>query len=142
VISPAFAQDRANASDPRLPMPTYHVYIVASITKTLYIGVTNDLRRRVYQHKTGAMGGFTSRYNVNRLVHYEAFKDIRDARQREKQLKGWVRRRKIELIRAQNPEWEDDRPAAVRHVTHGRMMCSDAPVLSGGRDPSVAPMRS
>jgi putative endonuclease len=53
------------------------------------------------------IGGFTSRYNVNRLVHYEAFTDIRDARQREKQLKGWVRRRKIELIEAQNPEWED-----------------------------------
>lgn len=88
-------------------MPTYHVYIVASIAKTLYIGVTNDLRRRVYQHKTGAMAGFTRRYNVNRLVHYEAFTDIRDARQREKQLKGWVRRRKIELIEAQNPEWED-----------------------------------
>jgi putative endonuclease len=88
-------------------MPTYYVYIVASITKTLYIGVTNDLCRRVYQHRTGAMGGFTSRYNVNRLVHYEAFTDIQDARQREKQLKGWVRRRKIALIEAQNPEWED-----------------------------------
>lgn len=88
-------------------MPTYHVYILASIQRTLYIGVTNDLRRRVYQHKTGALRGFSSRYNVHRLVHYEAFTNIRDARQREKQLKGWVRRRKIELIEAQNPEWED-----------------------------------
>ena|SRR5687767_12381151 len=88
-------------------MHTYHVYILASITKTLYIGVTNDLRRRVYQHKTGMIPGFTSQYRVNRLVHYEAFTDIGDARQREKQLKGWVRRKKIELIESQNPEWED-----------------------------------
>lgn len=88
-------------------MHTYHVYILASITKTLYTGVTNDLRRRVYQHKTGMIPGFTSQYRVNRLVHYEAFTDIRDARQREMQLKGWVRRKKIELIESQNPEWED-----------------------------------
>ena len=88
-------------------MQTYHVYILASITKTLYVGVTNDLRRRVYQHKTGMIPGFTSQYNVNRLVHYEAFTDIRDARQRERQLKGWVRRKKIELIESQNLEWED-----------------------------------
>ena len=78
-------------------MHAYHVYILASRHKTLYIGVSNDLRRRVYQHKTGAIPGFTSKYRVNRLVHFEAFADVYLARAREKQLKGWLRSRKIEL---------------------------------------------
>ncbi|HEX2076073.1 MAG TPA: GIY-YIG nuclease family protein [Longimicrobium sp.] len=85
----------------------YHVYILASIQRTLYIGMTGDLRRRLVEHKTGMVPGFTSRYRVNRLVHFEAFTDIRDAKAREKQLKGWLRRRKIALIEAENPEWED-----------------------------------
>lgn len=88
-------------------MADYHVYIVASINRTLYVGSTNDLRRRVHEHKTSAVDGFTRRYRVNRLVHFEAFTDIRDAKKREKQLKGWLRRRKIALIEASNPEWED-----------------------------------
>jgi putative endonuclease len=88
-------------------MHAYHVYIVASRQRTLYIGVTSDLRRRIHQHKTGATGGFTSRYKVHRLVHFEAFTDVNAARAREKQLKGWLRKRKIELIEAENPEWED-----------------------------------
>lgn len=85
----------------------YCVYILASIQKTLYIGMTNDLPRRVFQHKTGSTRGFTSRYNVTRLVHFEAFTEVRDAQARERQLKGWLRRRKIELVEAGNPEWED-----------------------------------
>jgi putative endonuclease len=88
-------------------MHSYHVYILASTHKTLYIGVTNDLLRRVLQHKTGALPGFTRKYKVNRLVHFEGFTDVYLARAREKQLKGWVRRRKIALIEAENPEWED-----------------------------------
>ncbi|HYW13523.1 MAG TPA: GIY-YIG nuclease family protein [Longimicrobium sp.] len=88
-------------------MLTYHVYILASQGRTLYIGFTNDLRRRIYEHKSGRIPGFTCRYNVIRLVHFEAFTDVRDAKRREKQLKGWRRARKIELIEAQNPEWED-----------------------------------
>jgi putative endonuclease len=89
------------------PMHSYHVYILASIGKTLYIGVTNDLSHRVQQHKTGMIPGFTSKYKVNRLVYFETFADVYLARAREKQLKGWVRRRKIALIEADNPEWED-----------------------------------
>jgi putative endonuclease len=85
----------------------FHVYIVASRTKTLYTGVTNDLPRRIYQHKAGEIPGFTTRYKVNRLVYFEAYTDIRDAKKREKQIKGWLRARKIELIEAENPEWED-----------------------------------
>jgi putative endonuclease len=88
-------------------MHSYWVYIVASMRKTLYIGVTNDLHRRIHQHKTGSVPGFTSKYRVNRLVHFEAFADVNAARAREKQLKGWLRRRKIELIETENPEWED-----------------------------------
>ena len=88
-------------------MADHHVYILASRGRTLYIGMTNDLLRRVHQHKTGQIEGFTQRYNVNRLVHFEAFTDVRDAKKREKQLKGWLRARKIKLIEAQNPEWED-----------------------------------
>ncbi|HEX6372125.1 MAG TPA: GIY-YIG nuclease family protein [Longimicrobium sp.] len=88
-------------------MYAYHVYILASIHRTLYIGVTSNLPHRVQQHKTGEIRGFTSKYKVNRLVHFEAFADVNAARAREKQLKGWVRRRKIALIEAENPEWED-----------------------------------
>ena len=88
-------------------MHTYYVYILASIQRTLYIGMTNDLARRVHQHKHGLIPGFTRRYNVNRLVHFEAFTDVRDAQLREHQLKGWTRKKKIALIEAENPEWED-----------------------------------
>ncbi|HEX2206601.1 MAG TPA: GIY-YIG nuclease family protein [Longimicrobium sp.] len=69
--------------------------------------MTNDLPRRVLQHKTGALPGFTARYRVNRLVHFEVFTDVRDAQAREHQLKGWTRKKKIALIEANNPEWED-----------------------------------
>jgi putative endonuclease len=83
------------------------VYILASARKALYIGVTNDLRRRLYEHKTGAIRGFTTRYRVDRLVYYECTPDPRSAIAREKQLKGWRRERKVELIEAGNPEWDD-----------------------------------
>jgi putative endonuclease len=88
-------------------MHTYYVYILASIQRTLYTGMTNELARRVAQHKAGIIPGFTKRYNVNRLVHFEAFTDVRDAKAREHQLKGWTRNKKIALIEAGNPEWED-----------------------------------
>ena len=67
----------------------------------------SNLRRRIHQHKTGLIAGFTSKYKVNRLVHFEGFADVNFARAREKQLKGWVRRRKVALIETENPEWED-----------------------------------
>jgi putative endonuclease len=89
-------------------MKQYYVYIMASFRQTLYVGVTNDLRRRVYQHKTTAdPASFTSRYNVDRLVHFEVFNDVKDAIAREKQIKSWRRSKKITLIEAENPRWKD-----------------------------------
>ena len=85
----------------------YWVYIMASLSRVLYIGVTNDLDRRVQEHKQSLVAGFTQKYHVNRLVYFEEFPDIRDAIAREKELKGWVRSRKIALIEKQNPIWGD-----------------------------------
>ena len=84
-----------------------YVYILASRTKRLYIGVTNDLERRMWEHKTGMLDGFAKRYNIDRLVHYEESNSIRSAIDREKQLKGWLRNKKVRLIEAANPEWDD-----------------------------------
>jgi putative endonuclease len=84
---------------------TYHVYIMAS--RVLYIGVTSDLLRRVREHKERKVPGFTARYGVTELVYFEAFGDIRVAIAREKQLKGWLRSRKIALIESFNPRWKD-----------------------------------
>ena len=86
---------------------TYYVYLLASKSRTLYIGVTNDLRRRVSEHKQKVRQGFTTRYNIGRLVHYETTSDVRAALAREKELKGWRRRKKVALIEAANPEWKD-----------------------------------
>jgi putative endonuclease len=85
----------------------YFVYILSSKTKRLYVGVTNDLERRVTQHKRREVEGFTSRYNIDRLVYYEETNDVWAALNREKQLKGWMRVRKLELIGDVNPEWHD-----------------------------------
>jgi putative endonuclease len=85
----------------------YFVYILASRTRVLYVGVTNDLERRLWQHKRHAIDGFTARYNVVRLVHFEQTNDVRAAIAREKQLKGWRREKKIALIEAANPQWKD-----------------------------------
>lgn len=86
---------------------TYYTYIVASRSRVLYIGVTNDLARRVREHRQGLIAGFTSKYRVTRLVYFEEFADIRDAIAREKELKGWKRARKVTLIESRNPTWED-----------------------------------
>lgn len=87
---------------------TFYVYIVASrIGGTLYIGVTNDLVRRVWEHKTGAAESFTKDYDVNRLVYFENFDDIEAAIRREKRLKKWTRAWKIALIEKDNPNWID-----------------------------------
>ena len=88
-------------------MRTYYVYIMASRSRVLYTGVTNDLARRVYEHKRSLISGFTSRYHITRLVYFEQFDNVRDAIAREKQLKGWVRSRKTRLIERKNPAWED-----------------------------------
>ena len=89
-------------------MKQYYVYLMASFRQTLYIGITNDLQRRMYQHKTKAQpNSFTARYNIDRLVYYETFNDVRDALAREKQLKSWRRSKKVALIEAENPNWKD-----------------------------------
>jgi len=88
-------------------MPDSYVYIMASRSRTLYTGVTNNLERRVSQHKLKLVPGFTARYNINRLVYYEHHADIREAIRREKQIKGWLREKKIALITLMNPGWCD-----------------------------------
>ena len=88
-------------------MHHYYIYILTNASRTLYIGVTNDLQRRVYEHKQKLIPGFTSQYNITRLVHYEETGDIRAAIVREKQLKGWLRAKKIAQIEATNPTWQD-----------------------------------
>ena len=85
----------------------YYVYIMTNKSRTLYIGVTNNLRRRVYEHKNKLVAGFTSKYNIQFLVYYEAGSDIHSAIAREKQIKGWLREKKIALIDSMNPAWKD-----------------------------------
>jgi len=85
----------------------YWVYIVVSLTGTLYIGMTNNLYVRVAQHKSGEIEGFSSKYHCNRLVYWESFDKVLKAIDREKQLKGWRRAKKTVLIESTNPRWED-----------------------------------
>ena len=85
----------------------YYTYIMISHSRVIYTGVTNDLCRRVQQHKTQAHEGFTSKYNVNMLVYYETTSDVKTAIEREKHTKGWIRAKKIALIETQNPAWVD-----------------------------------
>ena len=89
-------------------MKNYYVYILASERNgTLYIGVTNDLVRRVYEHKNGLVEGFTKKYKIHNLVYYESSENIESAIQREKILKSWNRKWKLDLIEKNNPEWND-----------------------------------
>jgi len=88
-------------------MKYYYVYIMAGKSGVLYIGVTNNLERRVAAHKNKTAGKFTSRYNVNRLMYYEVYNDINLAIAREKQLKAGPRKNKVELVEKENPEWRD-----------------------------------
>ncbi|MCU0584424.1 MAG: GIY-YIG nuclease family protein [Syntrophales bacterium] len=89
-------------------MKTFYVYILSSRRNgTLYIGVTNDLVRRVYDHKNVVIQGFTQKYQVHTLVYYESYRDVQDALAREKRLKKWKRQWKIDLIEKENPGWND-----------------------------------
>ena len=88
-------------------MKNYYVYIMSNEARTLYIGVTNNLERRLYEHKNKLFDGFTKKYNLTKLVYYEETDDIRDAIDREKQLKGQLRIKKIILIEENNPGWDD-----------------------------------
>lgn len=73
----------------------------------IYVGFTNNLERRIYEHKNKLIDGFTKKYNLNKLVYYEQTSDVRSAIEREKQIKGWVRKRKNELVESMNPDWND-----------------------------------
>ena len=89
------------------PVVQYYVYILTNHMGTLYIGVTNDLTRRLYEHREGLGGGFTKKYNLTSLVHFETTTDVTGAITREKQIKGWRRSRKVALIESTNPSWRD-----------------------------------
>jgi putative endonuclease len=85
----------------------YYVYIMTNITGMLYVGITNNIERRVFEHKAKLISGFTKRYNINKLVYFETTVDVEAAIEREKQIKGWLRRKKVVLINSANPEWKD-----------------------------------
>ncbi|MBM3526753.1 MAG: GIY-YIG nuclease family protein [Alphaproteobacteria bacterium] len=92
-------------------MAEFYVYILASRYRgTMYVGVTNDLVRRMGEHKSGAVPGFTKRHKIGRLVYFESYASILEARARERTLKRWRREWKFELIEAQNPKWRDLTP--------------------------------
>ncbi len=108
-------------------MRDYYVYIMTNESGTLYTGVTNDLERRVYEHKEKLLEGFTKKYNITRLLYYEAIADIRDGIAREKQIKSWRRSKKLVLIRSLNPGWRD--------LAEG--WYSQAVAIAEGSDPSL-----
>ncbi|MCW5784165.1 MAG: GIY-YIG nuclease family protein [Nitrospirales bacterium] len=95
------------AKGPNQQMKQYYVYIMTNQSGTLYTGVTNDLTRRIYEHRQGEAGHFTTRYRITRLLYFEETRDIHAALDREKQLKGWTRAKKLELINTNNPKWVD-----------------------------------
>lgn len=86
----------------------YYVYILTNWdNKVIYTGVTNNLERRIYEHKNKLVDGFTKKYNVNKLVYYDGTTDVKSAISREKQIKGWTRKKKNDLVETMNPNWED-----------------------------------
>lgn len=85
----------------------YYVYIMTNRSCTLYVGVTNNLERRVYEHKHKLVAGFTSKYNIDRLLYFETTPDVRATIAREKQIKGWRRANRVALFTAVDPNWED-----------------------------------
>jgi len=91
----------------------YFMYILANKSRTLYTGVTGRLFFRVRQHRDGVLDGFTKKYKTNRLVYFERFQYVENAIAREKQIKGWLRAKKVELIERMNPTWEDLYPGLV-----------------------------
>jgi putative endonuclease len=85
----------------------YFVYIMTNRSKTLYVGITNNLMRRVSEHKSGSGSEFTTKYKLDRLVYFERFQDVHNAIKREKRIKGWLRIKKIALLVSVNPSWKD-----------------------------------
>jgi putative endonuclease len=88
-------------------MYQFYVYIMTNKSGTLYVGVTNSILQRVHQHRNGLVNGFTKKYRITRLLYFETFGDVWSAIGREKMLKGWTRKKKLDLIRQTNPEWQD-----------------------------------
>lgn len=88
-------------------MKTFYVYIMGSKSGTLYIGLTSDIKKRVYEHKNHLIAGFTDKYNIDRLLYIETMSEPTSAINREKQIKAWRREKKVELIDSLNPEWND-----------------------------------
>ncbi len=88
-------------------MKDYYIYIMTNKSRTLYTGVTGNLVKRVFEHKQKLVPGFTTKYNITKLVYYDTTNSIEAAIAREKQIKGWLRRKKIALIERENPEWKD-----------------------------------
>ena len=88
-------------------MHQYFVYLMANNTKMLYTGVTNNLERRVFEHKNHLTAGYTKKYNITKLVYFEETNDVQEAIAREKRIKGWLRTKKVALIESVNPEWQD-----------------------------------
>ncbi|HLL83642.1 MAG TPA: aminopeptidase, partial [Longimicrobium sp.] len=108
----------------------YYVYILASRSRTLYVGVTRDLERRVYQHRRQLLPAFTARYAVNRLVYFEHTNDIKAALQREKEITGSKRARKLELVESLNPAWEELAPTLEKRHPMKRARRTLAPLLT------------
>src|SRR5712671_6639419 len=97
------------------------VYIMTNPSKTLYTGITNSIRRRVREHKLKLTPGFATQYNITRLVYFETFEDVRNAIEREKQIKAWTRANRVALVESSNPKWDDlsrewDQPQTFRFV--------------------------
>jgi putative endonuclease len=90
-----------------MPDKQFYIYILASRTQRLYIGVTSDLKKRIWQHREKVTDGFAEKYNIRRLVYYEVIREAASAILREKRLKTWPRKWKIRLIEGHNPEWKD-----------------------------------
>ena len=112
----------------------FFVYIMASKSRVLYTGFTNDLRVRVLQHKTGRFEGFTRRYRAHRLVYFESYRYVRNAIAREKEIKRWVRQRRVALIESINPRWED---LAAQWFTQEELNCEQLAPIRVKFDPSV-----
>ncbi len=114
----------------------YDVYIMASRSGTLYVGITNDLAGRVHEHKHGLVPGFTSKYRVSRLVYCEQTNDVGAAIDREKQLKRWSKQKKMALVESVNPAWEDLQRGEGRQIAPGgaRSLHFGRDDKNGGRD--------
>jgi putative endonuclease len=111
---------KAQTTQPHRFQRCYFVYILASLSGTLYVGLTDDLRKRVLEHKAGTFDGFTKKYNVNRLMYFETISTSKAAELREEQIKKYRREKKIALFLKSNPEWRDLSPEIFQSIGVGR----------------------